>query len=138
MTRHLLPLVTSLVLCCPLHADIVAESRVFGQKFAVRVPEKAIQDAPKWTQELDNPPLSARKAIEAATTVRKELVRDTDEHEWKFDSMKLMRYEHDLWYWELSFIAEPRGIHTGRPPLLRLVVLMDGLCVKPAVSQLKD
>src|SRR4051812_37562608 len=118
MSRYLKPLVAVLVLCHPLHADIVAESRVFGQKYAVRVPEKAVEAAPKWTQDLDNPPLSARKAIEAATAMQKELVQDTDKYRWQFETVHLKRHQGDLWYWEVYFLAEPRGISTGASTFL--------------------
>src|SRR5262245_42092860 len=123
MSRFLQPLMATVILCGSLHADIVAESRVFGQKYAIRVPEKAVKDAPEWTQNLDNPPLSARKAIEAATAMQKDLVKDTDSHAWKLHSLALKRHQGDLWYWEAYFHAEPRGPSTGAPTFLRLIVL---------------
>ena len=86
MIHHVKPLVAALALCSPLHADIVAESRVFGERFAIRATDKQVQAAPKWTKDADNPPLSARRAIELATAMQKQVRLDKAGAEWKFES----------------------------------------------------
>lgn len=64
MSRHVLSLAVALVLSHSLYADIVCESRVYGEKFAIRATDKEVQAAPKWGKAADNPPLSARGAID--------------------------------------------------------------------------
>ena len=107
-----------------------------GKKYAVLVTQAALDKAPVWKADADDPPLSARKAMKAAGAARARLVPDTADWKWDLRSAALWEASPGRWYWEVTFVAEyPRGGVVGRAPTLRLVVLMDGTVVEPEVSE---
>jgi hypothetical protein len=61
----------------------------FGKVYHLTVTRAALNQAPVWKDDADNPPLSARKAIKLADAARARLFKDDDEWEWRRDSMQL-------------------------------------------------
>ena len=78
------------------------------------------------------PPLSARKCIDLATTMRKKIVVDKDEWKWSLESISLVNLGSAKWVWIANFEAHiENGAATGIPPNLKLVVLMNGVVPDP-------
>jgi hypothetical protein len=104
--------------------------------YIVTVPEKAWKASPSWDGDQENPPLSARKAINLANKLKDKLVKDSDDWVWKFDSADLRQGYQDRWYWLVSYEGHfEKGALDGVPPTLRLVVLMDGTVVQPRLQK---
>jgi len=112
-------------------------SYVFGKVYTVTITEEALKKSPAWKSD-ENPPLSAKKAINLAAAMKDTLVKDSDDHAWGLESASLKPFL-DKWYWQISYETRvmARGIggsgSSGPPTLLHLVVLMDGTVVKPEV-----
>jgi hypothetical protein len=106
-----------------------------GKRYAVVVTQAALDKAPAWKAEADDPPLPARKAMKLAGATKDRLVQDTKDWVWRQASAALEESTDGRWYWLVSYEARPRdGLLSGVAPYLRLVVLMDGTVVKPKVS----
>ena len=121
----------------PCHADIVHYSYAFSKQYVVSISDDMLEASPSWKDDAENPPLSARKALTLATEMKDTLVKDTQEFKWALRSCTLQPADGDKWYWLVRYEAEFQGASTGRPNHLRLVVLMDGLVIKPSVRDHK-
>jgi hypothetical protein len=105
-------------------------SCAFGKQFAIAVPERALQKAPKWEKGASNPPLAARKAIDIANQAKVRLIPDDSKDPLLFKRASLVPLS-GTWTWQVEYEAKDRGT---RPANLLLVVLMDGTLVEPIVS----
>ena len=114
-------------------ADISYSSYAFGKRYEVTFTFEALDKTPKWGEDDENPPLSARKALKAANKMKDSLVKDAKGFKWRLVSLDLTPADGERWYWIAHYKAlTQKG--TGRPPSLKLVVLMDGRAVKPVIS----
>lgn len=116
-------------------------SYAFGKMYASELPKEALERTPKWPEDAENPPLSARKAIKVADELRLKLVHDTEEYKWKRLSADILFVEgSDRCVWRVYYEAriQAGGGSTGRPPSLMLFVLIDGKIVQPEVSDHKN
>jgi hypothetical protein len=112
--------------------------RAEGKSFAVTVTDEALKKTPSWDKAAQNPPLSARKAIELASDLKNALVKDADGWKWKLAGLCLKESDpkstSDKWYWLAYFEAWPtKGGLGGVPPHLYFFVLMDGRVIEPVV-----
>lgn len=84
----------------------------------------------------ENPPVSASKAIRLATKVKESLVKDNERCHWRMRSIDLQECGGDYWYWVATYEAMFQGARaTSGPPIqLRLIVLMDGTAITPAIN----
>src|SRR5262245_476252 len=73
-------------------------SSAFGKVYRVTATEAALKKAPAWKDDADNPPLSARKAIKLADDARPRQFKDSDEWEWRRDSVELCDAGNGRWY----------------------------------------
>jgi hypothetical protein len=120
------------------HGDLVAE-----------ITDDAMAACPAWDANSDNPPVSAKQAMQVARTVKESLVQDTDEWEWALESASLRQFAAKRqqaaesprvkkWYWVVVYRAGiKQGGLAGGAPYLEIPVLMDGRAVTP-VKQDKD
>lgn len=122
--------ITQLSLCVFLATNLPAgetgfSSYAIGRKFDVSFSEE-IEQTPKWKEDAQDPPVSARRALELAEARKSELVRDECGLVWGLRSLELAP-EGDDWYWLAAFEAHPEkaGPLDFAPDLL-VVVLMDG------------
>lgn len=126
-------IVVASVLANPTPGDLQIGSYGNGKQYTVSVSKDMLEKSPRWMEPDENPPISARRAIELATAMKDSLVKDSDSWKWKLRSASLEPIDGH-WFWEISFEGKFDGFLEGRPPNLRLVVLMDGTVVKPLVK----
>ncbi len=87
--------------------------------------------SPAWEANSENPPISARRAIDLAGKVKDALVRDTDDWEWHLESATLRKHVVK-WFWIVTYRASIKhGGLAGGAPYLELPVLMDGQAIRP-------
>jgi len=107
-------------------------STVAGKQYLVTVTQRALEKAPVWKDDAENPPLSARKAIRLADQLKSKLADDTDKWKWDRETASLVEWVPGRWYWLVSYEGRPTdGIASGNMPRVQLVVLMDGTVVEP-------
>jgi len=105
--------------------------------FKVTVTGSAIGRTPKWNEQDENPPLSARRAIKLADNLRAKVVKDHEEWKWHLEHASLTPFSESpqgRWYWEISYYAA-RPVYTGPHNELHLAVLMDGTVVEPEIKK---
>jgi len=135
MLRFVLIIVALLGLPAPLVASKGLCSYAEGKQFYVGISNEDLLKTPAWKDHEENPPLSARKAINLATELQKTFVKDSKGHKWEFVTADLYPDSNvDRWYWEVTFMAYVRP----REPTLRkenliVIVLMDVKVLKPEV-----
>jgi hypothetical protein len=127
-------LATLLLMCVDIQGS---ETRA---SYLSTVMDEDVKKTPSWDKHVENPPLSARKAIKLATDLRMMLVKDSDDWQWRFKGLTLIANNSsetpDKWYWMATFQASPAPGHglAGMPPSLSVYVLMDGTVIKPVVT----
>jgi hypothetical protein len=136
MLRYFTFVIVLVSLPTPLSASKGLASYAEGKSFVVGIEDEDLLKSPAWKSDAQNPPLSARKAIELATEQQKALVKDSKGHKWEFVTADLTPDTSvDRWYWEVTFTAHVRP--GGTPPgfeSLRVIVLMDGRVLKPVIK----
>jgi hypothetical protein len=119
-------------------------SYAFGKQYCFEITREMLAKSPSWTEQSDNPPLSARKAIRLADALRDRFVKDSEVLKWHLVSAQL---EHDWgtatdtgkWWWLVNFEAHVRvGGESGVPNHLRVIVRMDGTVIEPKIKDMKD
>jgi len=107
--------------------------------FEITVTESAIDRAPKWKEKDENPPLSARRAIELADMLRAKLVNETEEWKWHLECVSLTPFDPESprgrWFWQISYYAVQDGTYARPLNHLHLAVLMDGTVVEPKIQK---
>jgi hypothetical protein len=117
-----------------IHSEFT--NHAFGKAYATTVTQKALDASPVWRDDAESPPVSARKAIKLADTLRAKLVKDSKDFQWKRESAEILFLQvPDRCLWRVHYEAHPiRGGETGISPHLDLIVLMDGTILNPVVS----
>lgn len=139
MLRMISRTIILVMLLCLFAEEALAQNALTLAPFfsgVTKIDPSAIKASPRWKVGEENPPVSARKAIELATREIKRFDKtiqyDRDEYRWKFRSIELIppqRYEN--WYWVAKFDFE--NIHVSQDDLFEQVwvpVLMSGRVVK--------
>jgi hypothetical protein len=107
-----------------------------GKQFLVEVEDEALLKTPEWSVSAANPPLSARRAINAASEARKTLVSDREGSKWEVLQVELVPdTDVDRWFWVVTAERRAGDNKVGDLSTLRLAVLMDGTVVKPQITQ---
>jgi len=119
------------------HAETILCSYAFSKQYVVTISDEALAKSPEWKDEAENPPFAARKAIKLANEMKDSLVKDSEDFKWELRSASLEPAGGGRWYWQIDYVASHRLGSTGIPNHLRLVVLMDGKVIKPAVKDKK-
>jgi hypothetical protein len=111
-------------------------SHAYGKRYEVTVPNALLEKTPKWDGADENPPLSAKKALEAANKMKDSLVSDTKGIKWVLESLALAPSAGARWYWTATYRAAcaPGYGASGPPITLTLVILMNGTAIQPKVS----
>ena len=118
----------------------------FGKRAALELDCDKIRAAPKWDGKSANPPVSAKRAIEKADSVKIRLLKNNDDWFWQLESASLRPLDpgnpdnelnDNCWYWLITYEAYPTGGATGPPPQLEVAVLMDGTLVSPTITENK-
>jgi len=107
----------------------------FGKSYAVAVTGEALKKTPAWDESrVENPPVSARKALKLATDFRKTLIPANADWDWHLGDLRLRQLE-GRWYWLAYFYAFPRhAFLEGVAPNFYVAILMDGTVVKPHIQ----
>src|SRR5262245_57602330 len=82
-------------------------SHTVDKEFHFAVAHEAAKRSPKWDDDMENPPLSARKAISAATKLKNRLVQDSKQMRWEFESATLIPIAGNQWIWMIKYEAHP-------------------------------
>jgi len=104
-----------------------------GKKYEFRIPDEDLQKTPAWPAGQDNPPLSARRAIDSAKAQIASLLPNGKD--WRLYSVTLRPIE-DRWIYLVEFLEPLRGDGLGQQLSagFQIVVLMNGVAVVPRVS----
>jgi hypothetical protein len=100
----------------------------YDHSYTVTVTREALDASPSWWAEQDNPPLSARRALQLATEKATQVVGERPGRLWKLESVELIPAGNFKWFWLFRYVADT-GCCTGIPCSLTLAVLMDGRVV---------
>lgn len=105
-----------------------------GKKYEFRIPDQDLQKAPAWAPNQDNPPLSARRAIDAAKNEIAMLLPDGKD--WRLYEVTLRQIDNNHWVYLVQFLEPLRGNGNGQQLSsgFQVVVLMNGAAVMPRVS----
>lgn len=123
-----------MAVCSPQAWAETYYSYAAGKRFAVTVTEEAVAKAPAWADDADDPPLSARKAREAADAVRVRLVPDGLGGKWTLTRLSLVPTAGG-WVWKVGYRSPADGSDLRGE--LVLTVLMNGTVVEPEVTPSK-
>ena len=104
-----------------------------GKKYEFRIPEQDLLKTPAWVPDQDNPPLSARRAIDIAKEEIAALLPNGKD--WRLYEVTLRPLD-DHWVYLVQFL-EPLRPDGGGQQLsngFQVVVLMDGVAVMPRIT----
>jgi len=134
MLRFVVAAIAVVGLPAPLAASKGLASYAEGKSFYVEISDEDLLKSPPWKSDAENPPISARRAIDLATQQQKMLVKDSKGRKWRFVTADLYPDSSvDRWYWEVTFAIDTRPEDLSPQENLRVVVLMDGKVLKPVV-----
>lgn len=105
-----------------------------GKKYEFRIPDQDLQKAPAWPPNQDNPPLSARRAIDAAKNEIATLLPNGKD--WRLYEVTLRQIDNTHWVYLVQFLEPLRGNGNGQQLSngFQVVVLMNGTAVMPRIS----
>ncbi len=102
-----------------------------GKKYEFRISEADLQRTPAWAPGQENPPLSARRAIDVATKELATLLPNGND--WRLYAVTLRPIEN-RWIYLVEFLEPARpGAQQQVSSGFQVVVLMDGIAVMPRV-----
>jgi hypothetical protein len=104
-----------------------------GKKYEFHIPDQDLQKAPDWPATQQNPPLSARRAIEVARDEISMLLPNGKD--WRLYEVTLRPID-DHWIYLVQFLEPLSGDGKGQQLSsgFQVVVLMNGVAVMPRVS----
>jgi len=104
-----------------------------GKKYEFHIPDQDLQKTPAWTANQQNPPLSARRAMEIARTEISMLLPNGKD--WRLYEVTLRPID-DHWVYLVQFLEPLRGDGNGQQLSsgFQVVILMNGVAVMPRVS----
>ena len=100
---------TALVLlslpCAEPEWRVKLNSYGFGKRYSVTITEQALKNAPAWKEDVENPPVSARRALKLAAEMKDKLVSDDKDWKWVLEAASLVQNKGERWYWQVSYEA---------------------------------
>jgi hypothetical protein len=106
----------------------------FGKEYVIRLTKERMERAPKWTETSDNPPVSARKALQAAERLADRLIGGRPGFKRSLEEGIRLKPTRYGWVWIVYFTWGPTdAMSTGIPHNLAVVILMDGTAVEPEI-----
>jgi hypothetical protein len=111
--------------------EFACYSYVDGKVFESRVSPEEIARTPAWPPEAENPPLAARRAMEAARQQMQAFA--TASRVWRLDSVQLLDMgDQTHWMYLVEYERQfPEDVAVTGDHSLRILVLMDGTAVTP-------
>jgi hypothetical protein len=83
-------------------------SHALGKRYRVTITYAELDNTPRWSEDEENPPLSAKKALQVANKMKDSLVKDDEKHKWTLESLTLTPAGKSRWYWVVTY--EPRAL----------------------------
>jgi hypothetical protein len=134
----------------PIHADEVRSVVALGV-YTCNVDADAVANAPSWTDQGVDPPLSMLEAIRIAKAKLKTLPANDDPVDWTTHRLNLVRLNATGWYYVITFRSRYRldppddqgQLTTGTNPYqtprdINIPVLMDGTVPEIVVNRYAD
>jgi hypothetical protein len=137
-SSSLLGIVVTAVIACT--NQCVAENtwheliEVYDLRYTSVVTDKLLDATPPWADDQDNPPISAKRAIGLADSVRTDWLKGQESLslKWTLRDVTLTHALGNKWFWVVGYEGHPSvGGTTGMPPYIHLIVLMNGEVVMP-------
>jgi hypothetical protein len=138
-------MVSSGVLLVGMCASILADDddqaaftswfRIDQTRYVARLTTATLAKSPPWSEDAENPPLSARKAMRLAHKEKERLTANARfKALWMFEDARLrsvadLRDCKDRWFWVITY-TESHAVSSGPPIRLPIFVTMDGKVVK--------
>jgi hypothetical protein len=108
-------------------------------RYDFTVTTEEMTKSPVWGEQDENPPLSARRAMQIARKRLDELIPDAKD--WKFEDLSMYEWKDGHWLDLIEFedIGPPGETHYNGPSItMRIPVLMNGVAIQPKVTHLKQ
>ena len=126
----------SLQSVCLVFALIVAQAETIftveygGKKYESHISDADLQKTPAWPANEDNPPLSARRAVDVASKYLATLLPNGKD--WRLDRITLKPIDN-RWVYLVEFLEPVRGNGPAQQTSsgFQIVVLMNGVVVTP-------
>jgi hypothetical protein len=116
----------------PMQFDTMFTVQYGGKKYEFHVSQDDLQKTPAWPANQENPPLSARRAIDSATKQLATLLPNGKD--WRLHAVTLREIDN-RWVYLVEFLEPLRpGVEQQTAAGFQLVVLMNGTAVVPRVS----
>jgi hypothetical protein len=130
MLLQSLLLVTTLIAA---QAETTFTVEYAGKKYEFRISDDDLQKTPAWAPGQENPPLSARRAIDVATQELATLLPNGKD--WRLYAVTLRPIE-SRWIYLVEFLepVRPNGPERQLSSGFQVIVLMNGVAVMPRVS----
>ena len=105
-----------------------------GTKYEFHISDQDLQASPAWPANQDNPPLSARRAIDIASRQLAELLPNGKD--WRLYEVTLRSIDNH-WVYLVQFLEPLRSTGAGQQESrgFEIVVLMNGVAVMPRISK---
>ena len=107
-------------------------SNVDEKTLVAEVTRDRIATTPIWLAKAENPPLSARRAIQLARKQMESLV--ADRNGWRLESVQLLDVGDLHWMYLVEFMQFSEDVALG-DSTLRIPVLMDGAVIGPRPTE---
>jgi hypothetical protein len=107
---------------------------LFGKTYVTNFWASKVSRTPKWDENNENPPVSARKALTLAKKMRDSVIELPNGFRWKLLEINLTPIE-DGWVWFVFYHAIPEQGDDGPSARIMLIVLMDGTAVPLEVGE---
>lgn len=99
--------------------------------YTVKFSDRDLIQTPLWNPEKDdNPPLSARKAVEVARTNLNQCVSGASE-KWSLSSIELKPFGTDRWIYEIEFDCPSAACRDEKSRSFKISIKLDGAALLP-------
>lgn len=121
-------------LCQDSPSDFKSWAHVGDKQFLFTITKEMLDKTPVWDTKDQNPPLSAKRALELGTKQLQELFGDTKE--WRLDNIELFPTSGGhRWIYLINFSDRRNTKADEIAPIFRIFVLMNGVAVPPSISK---
>jgi hypothetical protein len=103
-----------------------------GKQFDFKITRELLDNSPDWLDGQENPPLSARRALEIATAYLPKLVSHPED--WEAAEIQLTPHVNKKWVYFVRFSEKKEGLQS----IFGIPVLMSGEAIEPSIKKLKS
>ena len=120
-------------------SGLETDGYVFGKRYRseIDVEQKDFVESPVWEEKAENPPLSARKALERGEKLAGDLVKERPGWRRELECLSLLPMGKN-WIWQADYRwYSPKG-HTNSDRAVPFLILMNGKATTPEVMDWPD